>query len=98
MLVEMNNIDKILNELGMETPELPPINKQEAIQMGLVKGREKPKQGACGKSVYSSEANCDQAIKVRLNQGFGGTSFLRSYYCDTCAGWHMSSSHTKRNK
>ena len=91
-------IDKILNEIGLETPDLVPINKREAFEMGLIKGREKPKKGVCGKSVYSSASNCDAAIKQRLEQGFGGTSFLRSYYCPECSGYHMSSSHNKLNK
>jgi hypothetical protein len=83
----------------METPDLAPINKQEALQMGLIKGQEKPKKCACGKSAYSSEANCDAAIKHRLKQGFGGTGFLRSYECDVAPGnFHMSSSHNKLNK
>jgi len=96
----MKNIDKILNELGMNTPELPLINKREAIQLGLAKGSSSspPKKGECGKSVYTSEKNCKEAIKHRLRAGFGGTSFLRAYFCDKCAGWHMSSSHTKHNK
>ena len=91
-------IDKILEELGMETPDLEPINKREAFEKGMIQGREKAKKGVCGKSVYSSASNCDSAIKHRLEQGFGGTSFLRSYFCDECAGWHMSSSHNKQNK
>jgi hypothetical protein len=94
------SIDNILKELGMETPDLPPINKREAIEMGLVQGKEttKPEKGICGKSVFSSETKCKEAIKHRLRAGFGGTSFLRAYFCDQCAGWHMSSSHTKHNK
>jgi len=94
----MNRVDQILQQLGMETPELPPINKQEALEMGMIKGREKPKQGACGKSVFSSESHCDEAIKHRLRSNFGGTSFLRSYFCESCAGWHMTSSNNKKNK
>lgn len=91
-------IDKILQELGLETPELPPINRREAAEMGMIQMREKPIKGICGKSCFSSESRCDAAIKKRLKQGFGGTSFLRSYFCDECAGWHMSSSHNKKNK
>jgi len=85
-------IDKILEELGMETPEMEPLNKREALQRGMIKGCDKPKQCACGKSAYPSESSCDQAIKKRLKQGFGGASMLRSYECDIVAGnWHMSS-------
>jgi hypothetical protein len=91
-------IDQILQELGMETSELPPINMREALKMGLIEGCKKPKQGACGKSVYQSQSNCDEAIKHRLRSKFGGTSFLRAYFCKTCAAWHMSSSRTKLNK
>jgi len=91
-------IDKILEELGMETPDLIPLNKREAMEQGLIQGAKKPEKGPCGKSVYASESHCDQAIKKRLRDGFGGTSFLRSYYCQQCAGYHMSSSHTKLNK
>jgi len=94
-----SRIDDILNQLGFETPELEPINKREALDRGLIKGREKPKQCACGKSAYSSESKCDAAIKHRLKSGFGGTGFLRAYECDIVPGnWHMSSSHTKNNK
>ena len=39
-----SRIDDILNEIGLETPDLPPINKQEALEMGLIKGQDKPKQ------------------------------------------------------
>ena len=89
-------IDKILEELGMETPDLEPINKREALQRGLIKGQEKPKQCPCGKSAFSSEAKCDAAIKHRLKQGFGGTGFLRAYECDIVRGnWHMSSVNHK---
>jgi hypothetical protein len=94
------SIANILKQLGMETPELPPINKREAVEMGLVQDSNitPPKKGVCGKSVFSSETKCKEAIKHRLRAGFGGTSFLRAYFCDQCAGWHMSSSHTKLNK
>jgi hypothetical protein len=94
------SIDNILNELGLDTPELPPINKREAIEMGLVKGSGATAyhKGICGKSVFPSESKCKEAIKHRLRAGFGGTSFLRAYFCDECAGWHMSSSHSKLNK
>lgn len=91
-----SSIDKILNELGMETPDLAPINKHEAMEMGLIKGNEKPKKCVCGKSAYSSASKCDQAIKHRLKSGFGGTGFLRSYECDMVKGnWHMSSVNHK---
>jgi len=89
-------IDNILNELGMETPNLEPINKKEAYERGMIQGREKPKQCACGKSAFSSESKCDAAIKHRLKQGFGGTGFLRAYECDVAPGnWHMSSVNHK---
>ena len=74
--------------------------EREAIEMGLVQGSGAttyPK-GVCGKSVFPSETKCKEAIKHRLRAGFVGTSFLRAYFCDQCAGWHMSSSHTKHNK
>jgi len=93
-----SSIDKILNQLGFETPDIPPITKREAIEQGLIQGSEKPKKGICGKSVYTSASKCDAAIKHRLESGFGGTSFLRSYFCEECSGWHMSSSHNKLNK
>jgi len=91
-----SRIDSILNEIGLATPDIPPINKQEAIEMGLIKGHEKPKKCVCGKSAYTSEAKCDAAIKHRLKQGFGGTCFLRAYECDIVRGnWHMSSVNHK---
>jgi hypothetical protein len=93
-----NSIDKILNQLGFETPDIPPITKKEAIDQGLIKGSSKPKKGVCGKSVYTSASQCNSAIKHRLESGFGGTSFLRSYFCEECSGYHMSSSHNKLNK
>jgi hypothetical protein len=90
-------IDNILNELGMDTPDLPPINKQEALEMGLIKGRDKPKTCICGKSSFTSMANCDAAIKHRLKAGFGGASMIRSYECDLIKGnWHMSSQNNKK--
>jgi len=94
-----SSIDNILKELGMETPDIPPINKKEAIEMGLVQGHEKPKKCECGKSAFTSEAKCDAAIKHRLQQGFGGTGFLRAYECDIVRGnWHMSSVCVKYKK
>jgi|GEM_PF-3941332 len=91
-------IDHILQELGYETPELPPINKREAFEQGLIKGAEKPKKcEGCGKSSYSSSSKCDQAIKHRLEQGFGGMGMLRAYECDIVRGnWHMSSINNKK--
>ena len=89
-------IDKVLEELGMETPDLEPINKRTAYERGMIQGREKPKTCACGKSSYTSMANCDSANKHRLKQGFGGTGFLRAYECDIQPGnWHMSSVNHK---
>ena len=85
------NIDNIFRELGMETPELPPITKHEAISMGMIEGRKLPDKGICGKSVYISERHVSDAINHRLKKGFGGTSILRSYYCDMCNAWHMTS-------
>jgi len=80
------------------TETCPSQKDNEWREMGLIEGRKKPKQGACGKSVYQSQSDCDEAIKHRLRSKFGGTSFLRAYFCETCAAWHMSSSHTKLNK
>ena len=91
-------IDNILNELGMETPDLEPINKHEALERGMIQGKEKPQIGPCGKACFESESHCDKAIKSRLKSGKGGTSFLRSYFCEECAAYHMSSSHNKLNK
>ena len=94
----MKSIDRILNDLGLETPELPPINRREAVEAGLVQLKGKPTKGACGKSAYPSQSSADSAIKHRLRQGFGGTSFLRSYFCQECGAWHMSSANNKKNK
>jgi hypothetical protein len=99
MAKEMKScIDHILNEIGLETPDIEPIDKRTALELGMIQGNEKPIKGICGKSCFSSESRCDAAIKKRLKQGFGGTSFLRSYFCDECSAWHMSSSHNKKNK
>ena len=88
-------IDKILEELGMETPDLEPINKRTAYERGMIQGTEKPRVGVCGKSCYESAAHCDKAIKSRLKSGRGGTSFLRSYFCEECSAYHMSSQNNK---
>jgi len=94
-----SRIDDILNEIGLETPDLAPITKREALEQGLIKGRERSVKGVCGKSIFSSESKCNEAIKHRLKSGSGGTSFIRSYQCPECNGaWHMSSSHNKLNK
>ena len=91
-------IDKLLQDLGYETPDLPPINKREAFEQGLIKGNEKPKKcEGCGKSSYSSYSKCDKAIKQRLEQKFGGMGELRAYECDIIRGnWHMSSINNKK--
>jgi hypothetical protein len=94
-----SRIDDILKQIGLETPDLEPINKREAIQMGLVEGREKPKKGICGKSVYPSQAKCNQAINHLLKNGNSNTSFLRAYQCEECkGGWHMSSFNPNKRK
>jgi len=91
-----SRIDDILNQLGLETPNLEPINKREAFEKGMIQKQENTKKCACGKSAYSSESKCDQAIKHRLKAGFGGVSFLRSYECDIVpSNWHMSSVNHK---
>jgi hypothetical protein len=89
------NIDNIFKELGMDTPELSPITKYEAISMGLIQGNKRPQKGICGKSVYSSESKVSEAINHRFKKGFGGTSILKSYYCNECLGWHMTSRKEK---
>lgn len=93
-----SRIDDILNEIGLETPDLAPITKREALEQGLIKGREKPKKcEGCGKSSYTSASKCDSAIKHRLQQDFGGTGMLRAYECDIVRGsWHMSSVNNKK--
>ena len=93
-----SRIDDILNQLGLETPDLEPINKRIAIERGMIKGNEKPAIGPCGKACFESASHCDKAIKSRLKSGRGGTSFLRSYFCEECSAYHMSSSHSKLNK
>jgi len=92
-----SSIDNILNEIGLDTPDLAPMNRKEAIEMGLVKLIEKPKKCACGKSAYTSKSKCDSAIKHRLSAGFGGMGMLRAYECDIVRGnFHMSSINNKK--
>lgn len=47
-------------------------------------------ENGCGKMVFTSQSACAQAMKNRLRRG-SNVSKLRSYFCDTCAGYHMSS-------
>jgi len=91
------SIDEVLRELGMATPDIPPINKHEAMEMGLIEKVDSPKKCVCGKSAYTSQSRCDSAIKHRLKSGFGGTGMLRAYECDISRGnWHMSSVNNKK--
>jgi hypothetical protein len=86
----MNQIDKILHELG-----LPPdkIDLKEARK--YVKPPEKivrPK-GACGKTMFPSKSAADAGARSLLKHGKSNTSFLRSYLCPVCHAYHISSRH-----
>jgi hypothetical protein len=45
MAKEMKScIDHILNEIGLETPDIEPIDKRTALELGMIQGNEKPIQ------------------------------------------------------
>ena len=91
-----NRVDDILKELGLfnsktqfTPPPAPKIVQRE--------------RGPCGKVVFTSEGSAKNGARAILRKGSGNTSFLRTYFCDECRGWHMSSSYfgeygEKRNK
>ena len=79
-----NKIDNILKELGLPVDKMQPPPEPERVQR---------ERGPCGKVVFPSEAAAKQGARSLLRSGRTNTSFLRTYFCDTCKGWHMSSSY-----
>ena len=86
-----NRIDKILREIGLPVEQLslkevesfdPPKNLRE--------------RGPCGKVMYPSQGAVQKTINHLLRTKSGNTSALRSYFCDQCKNWHMSSSFFRR--
>ena len=80
-----NKVDDILKELGLFTKDLsvrptPP----ERVQR---------ERGPCGKVLFASEGSAKTGARAVLKGGRGNTSFLRTYFCDECRGWHMTSSY-----
>lgn len=79
-----NRVDEILKELGL------PVNK---MYRPPEPEREKRERGPCGKVSFSSEGSAKNGARSLLRSGRTNTSFLRTYFCDTCKAWHMSSSY-----
>ena len=48
-------------------------------------------ENSCMKVCYGSQSEANFATKRRLNKG-SNTSRLRTYFCDECKAWHMTSS------
>lgn len=46
---------------------------------------------SCMNVCYGSQSEANSATKRRLNKG-SNTSRLRTYFCDECKAWHMTSS------
>lgn len=88
-------LDKVFQQLGFEKPEpirdIRDIPRLEKIKIGY------RKENDCGKTCYDSESMCNQAMRRRLNLACN-TSKLRSYFCETCKAWHMTSSFHKKIK
>lgn len=80
----LSRLGQIFSELGFRRPE--GVIPSEPVPSPSPP----PPKGVCGKSVYSSESACRQAIK-RLRNGKGDASYLRPFFCDECHGWHMTS-------
>lgn len=46
---------------------------------------------ACGvKRVYATKKEAQSAINYRKKSRLNTPTFLRSYYCESCGGWHLT--------
>lgn len=78
-------VDEILKELGLHGKGnyVPPPQPEY----------QERRRGECGKVMFPSDSAAKQAARSILKNGRGNTSFLRTYLCDICHSFHMSSSH-----
>lgn len=84
------DINRLFNILGWHPEPVDSLN--EAAEMSeQEKPVERVKIGPCGKTSYTSQSAVKKAIRHRLNKG-ANVSRLRSYHCDKCGLWHMTSS------
>ena len=85
-----SRLDRIFKQIGYNTP--PPIDaKPEKAKIGH------RKENDCGKICFTSQSLCNQAMRWRLNKRCN-TSQMRSYFCETCKSWHMTSSIHKTKR
>ena len=89
-------IKNLLSILGADPNESPPANLEEARFRQELEGQsiEREELSRCpvnGKVSFRSEGQAKQAARSRLNKG-ANTSKLRTYRCEHCASWHLTSS------
>ena len=89
-------LDDIFNEVG-----LPKLSHDDVLKIATehqsIRKRAQRKDNACGKVCFTSESASQKAVAFRLNKS-SNVSSLRSYFCDTCAAWHMTSTFYKKTK
>ena len=94
-----NSLKRLFEIIG--TPdEAPPVNLREAeMRTEMEGGSFELRQGyrkdnECMKMCFNSEAQAKAAARRRLNVG-ANVSRLRTYFCDTCSAWHLTSQFKK---
>jgi hypothetical protein len=91
------SVKRILDILGCDPNECFPDNLKDAKHFyeetnGIIENKHERKLcEVTQKTIYPSKKAVGSAIKNRLNRG-SNTDKLRSYQCEHCKNWHMSSS------
>jgi hypothetical protein len=89
---EIERMRTLFHEIGTE---LDPVENSRAAQL-LVEPEDARKHfemsDECGKLTYPSEAQARQVIKASKRRGAGN---LRSYKCEKCHGFHITSYFAK---
>lgn len=90
------DVKRLLELLGSDDIP-PPASLSEAADLarkhgGNVEVRQgHRKENKCGKMCFSSAKMAKSAMRRRLNIG-ANTDRLRTYFCDVCTAWHLTSS------
>jgi hypothetical protein len=90
------SVKSLLALLGADPNEPPPQSLEEARFMHELEGHaiEREELSRCpvnGKVSFTSEGQAKAAARARLNKG-ANTGKLRTYRCDDCSKFHITSS------
>jgi len=86
---KLERLNNIFSNLGFGEPSYDDAPSAQRAKIGY------RLENKCGKVCFESQSCCNEAIRFRLRKG-ANTDKMRSYFCDTCKAWHMSSSFHKR--